>query len=133
MTILIFINTLLLLALLAQRRRKEQPCNLQHAAALQRIERNIMGLKEDHAELQGKMGNIEEAAQLIADDVTALKDELKEANERANIDLTPLVARADNIAARLSGIAGPNAGSDPAASPTGEGEGTGGGVTGDGE
>lgn len=72
-----------------------------------------MATQEDVKRLEGKIGNIEEAAQLIADDVTALKNEIKAANERANIDLTPLETRADNIAARLKGIAGPNAGTDP--------------------
>lgn len=110
---LLVINTLLLVALLIQRRRKEQPCNLQHAAALQRIERNTMGLKEDHEALQGKMDNIEKGVDLVAKDVTALKDEIKAANEKANVDLSPLVARAEAIEARLGVIAGPNVGSDP--------------------
>lgn len=84
-----------------------------------------MATQEDIKRLEGKIGNIEEAAQLIADDVTALKNEIKEANERANIDLSPLETRADNIAARLKGIAGPKAGTDPDAQPV-EGGGTGG-------
>lgn len=76
-----------------------------------------MGLKEDNEALSERFGRVETAVDLIAADVAALKTELEDANERANIDLSPLIARAEGIEARLTGIAGPNAGSDPTTPP----------------
>lgn len=81
------------------------------------VKENFMGLKEDNEILNERMGRVETAVDLIAADVTALKTEIEQANERANIDLSPLIARAEGIEARLTGIAGPNAGSDTAAPP----------------
>ena len=81
------------------------------------VKEKFMGLKEDNDALTERMGQVESAVELVAADVSALKDELKAANERSNIDLTPLIARAEGIAARLTGIAGQNAGSDPEAPP----------------
>lgn len=78
----------------------------------------FMGLKEDFETLKSKFDSLDSATQAVADDIAALKSEIKEANDRANIDLSPLVERANNIEARLRGAAGPNAGSDPEA-PTG--------------
>ena len=76
-----------------------------------------MGLKEDLDALNGRFDRMESAVDAAAADITALKDELKEANERANIDLAPLIARAEGIESRLLGAAGPNAGSDPEPTP----------------
>lgn len=81
------------------------------------VKEKFMGLKEDNEALNERFGRVETAVDLIAADVTALKTELQEANERANIDLSPLIARAEGIEARLTGIAGPNAGSDPTEPP----------------
>lgn len=78
---------------------------------------SFMGLKEDNETLNERMGRVETAVDLIAADVSALKTELEQANERANIDLSPLIARAEGIEARLTGIAGPNAGTDPTEPP----------------
>ena len=90
-----------------------------------------MSLKDDVQTLTDKVGNIEEntaqlgeSTQLIADDVAALKQELIVANEKSNVDLSPLIERAGKIATsigdvntRLRDVAGPVAGSDPAAQP----------------
>jgi methyl-accepting chemotaxis protein len=95
-----------------------------------------MALKDDVKALTDQIGSIEEgnqktaeAVQLIADDVTALKKEIADANEKSNVDLSPLVQRAANIAAssnavssKLREIAGPNAGSDLEAPPPPGGE-----------
>lgn len=81
------------------------------------VKEKFMGLKEDNEALNERFGRVETAVDLIAADVSALKAELEEANERANIDLSPLITRAEGIEARLTGIAGPNAGSDPATPP----------------
>lgn len=76
-----------------------------------------MGLKEDFQTLTERFDRLDEAALAVADDIAALKNEIKEANDRANIDLTPLVTRAEGIESRMRASAGPNAGSDPDAPP----------------
>jgi len=95
-----------------------------------------MATQEDVKTLTDKIGTIEEntsalveANQLIADDVAALKRELEEANAKTQLDLTPLIERASNIGTalgdintKLRNVAGPVAGSDPAAALTGDGE-----------
>lgn len=78
-----------------------------------KVDEAVMGLKEDHQALTGRFDKLDEATQLVADDIAALKREIAEANDRANIDLTPLMSRADAIEARLRGSAGSQAGSDP--------------------
>lgn len=78
------------------------------------VKEQHMALKDDFETLNGKFDALDSATQAVADDIAALKTEIKEANERANIDLSPLVARAEGIEGRLRGAAGPNAGSDPA-------------------
>jgi hypothetical protein len=131
MTYWLFINTLLLIALLVQRRRAQRR-NLQ---SLNQIERATMSLVDQVKDLTDKIGTIEEntanlgtATQLISEDVTALKRELEEANAKTNLDLAPLIARAGNIGTAigevntlLRSVAGTQAGSDPA-NPPGEGE-----------
>lgn len=81
------------------------------------VKEKFMGLKEDFQTLQGKFDGLESASLAVADDIAALKNEISEANDRANIDLSPLMARADKIEAGLRSAAGPQAGSDPAAPP----------------
>lgn len=81
-------------------------------------EEKFMGLKEDFGTLTGKFDGLEAATLAVADDIAALKQEISDANERANIDLSPLMARADNIEAGLRAAVGSQAGSDPAATPT---------------
>ena len=85
-----------------------------------------MAITDQVKELTDTIGSIEEntanlgqATQLIGDDVAALKRELEEANAKTNLDLSPLIQRAGNIASaigdvntRLQDIAGPKAGSD---------------------
>lgn len=71
-----------------------------------------MGLKEDFDVLSGKFDALDGATQAVADDIAALKEEIRVLNEQSNVDLTGLIARADNIEARLRGAAGPTAGSD---------------------
>lgn len=78
-----------------------------------KVDEALMGLKEDHQALTERFDKLDEATQLVADDIAALKQEIAEANERANIDLSPLVSRANDIEARLRGSAGSQAGSDP--------------------
>lgn len=96
-----------------------------------KVDERIMGLKEDFETLSGKFDSLDSATQAVADDIAALKEEIKVANDRANIDLSPLVARADSIETRLRGAAGPNAGSDPDAAPEPGGTDAGGVITGD--
>ena len=134
-TLFIVINTLLLMALLIQRRRREQPCNLQHAASLQRIEGALknMATQEDVKRLESALTGVKDAAEVIAQDTTALKEELKRANENTNADLSGAIAMAEGIEQRLKGIAGTAIGSDPedanpAPEPTNE---SGGVITGD--
>lgn len=81
------------------------------------VEEKFMGLKEDFEALSGKFDGLESATLAVADDIAALKNEISEANDRANIDLSPLMARADNIEAGLRAAVGSQAGSDPAAPP----------------
>lgn len=86
------------------------------------VKENLMTLKDDFATLQGKFDTMESAVTAVAEDIAALKNEIKEANDRANIDLSPLVARAEGIEAGLRAAAGSQAGSDPDAPPPGGGE-----------
>lgn len=81
------------------------------------VKENFMALKEDFQTLQSKFDGMESAVTAVADDIAALKSEIEEANERANIDLLPLVARADGIEAGLRAAVGSQPGSDPVASP----------------
>lgn len=83
----------------------------------EKVEKLIMGLREDHDTLTAKFGELELAAVAVADDIAALKRELEEANERANIDLSPFIARADNIQAGLRAAAGSQPGSDTVPAP----------------
>ena len=78
----------------------------------ERMEKLIMGLKEDFDNLNTKFDGLESASLAVADDIAALKREIVEANERANIDLSPLVARAEGIEAGLRAAAGSQPGSD---------------------
>lgn len=81
------------------------------------IEEKFMGLKEDFGTLTSKFDGLESATLAVADDIAALKQEIADANERANIDLSPLMARADNIEAGLRAAVGSQAGSDSTATP----------------
>lgn len=77
-----------------------------------------MGLQEDFETLSLKFDGVDTAVQLIADDIAALKQELADAlANNTPIDLTGLIARAEGFEARLRGVAGPVAGSDPVPSP----------------
>lgn len=77
------------------------------------VKEKFMGLKEDNELLNQKLDDVDTATNAIAADVTALKEELKILNENTNVNLGPAIAKAESIAARLTGIAGPNPGSDP--------------------
>lgn len=103
------INTLLLLVLACQRQMK--------LSTLYRMEKILMGVTEDLATLNAQFDGIESAVLVIADDIAAYVAEIREANERANIDLSPLIARAEGIETRLRGVAGPNPGTDPVEPP----------------
>lgn len=83
----------------------------------ERMEKKLMGLTEDFAALSAKFDGLESATTAVADDIAALKRELEEANARANIDLAPLIARAEGIEAGLRAAVGSQPGSDPAAPP----------------
>jgi hypothetical protein len=82
-----------------------------------KVDEAVMALKDDVQTLQGKFDAMETAVTAVAEDIAALKNELKEANERANIDLTPLITRAENIEAGLRASVGAQPGSDPAPAP----------------
>lgn len=82
-----------------------------------KVEEGLMALKDDFATLQGKFDTMETAVSAVAEDITALKNEIKDANDRANIDLSPLIARAENIEAGLRSAVGSQPGSDPDAVP----------------
>lgn len=71
-----------------------------------------MGLREDFEALTAKFDGLESAVTAVAEDIAALKDEITEANERANIDLSPLIARAEGIEAGLRAAVGSGPGSD---------------------
>lgn len=96
MLLLLAINTLLLLAALE---------------FLRRIRRD-MATQADLEALSAKFDAMEEAVTVVADDIAALKQEIIELNENTNVDLTPLIARAEGIEARLRAAAGSNPGSD---------------------
>ena len=72
-----------------------------------------MGLKEDFETLNQRFDGMESAASAAADDIAALKEEIKVLNEKSNVDLSGLVARAEKIEAGLRGAAGSQPGSDP--------------------
>lgn len=76
-----------------------------------------MALREDFEKLQSKFDLMEQAVAAVAEDIAALKGEIKEANERANIDLSGLVSRAENIEAGLRSAVGVVPGSDPDQTP----------------
>lgn len=96
-----------------------------------KLTEGFMGLKEDYAALNDKFTGLEATTNTTADavadvalDISALKAEIAEANERANIDLQPLIARAEGLEAKMVGLgetlraaAGPVPGSDPAEPP----------------
>lgn len=84
------------------------------------VKETLMGLKEDVETLKEKFDTLESAALAVADDIAALKNELKEANDRANIDLSPFIERAGNMEAGLRAAAGPQAGTDPEPTPAPE-------------
>lgn len=98
------INTILLIAGLIQLRRIKEE----------------MATKEDVQKLETALSNVQTAAELIGQDVAALKEELKTANENSNADLTNAIGMAEGIETRLKAIAGPNVGSDPEAPPVEE-------------
>lgn len=77
-----------------------------------KLEELIMGLREDFEALTAKFDGLESAVTAVAEDIAALKDEITEANERANIDLSPLIARAEGIEAGLRAAVGSGPGSD---------------------
>ena len=79
-----------------------------------------MALQEDFQTLSGKFDAMDTAVQAVADDIAALKEEIREKNEQSNVDLSGLIARADGIEARLRASAGSQAGSDPETPPTEE-------------
>lgn len=78
----------------------------------EKVEKLIMGLREDHDVLVGKFDTLETAVTAVAEDIAALKTELQQANDRANIDLSPLIARAEGIEAGLKAAVGSQPGSD---------------------
>jgi hypothetical protein len=104
MIFLLAINTLLLLILIFQRQIK--------LSTLRDIRRIVMSVTEDLATLTTKFDDMEAAVTLAVADIAAYIEELRAANEAANIDLSPLIARAENIAAGLRAAAGSNPGSD---------------------
>lgn len=70
-----------------------------------------MGIQEDFATLNEKFAGMEAAQQLVADDIAALKAEIIALNQASNVDLSPLIQRAENIEAALRAAAGSSAGS----------------------
>lgn len=72
-----------------------------------------MATKQDVERLETALANVTSAAEAIAADTAALKQELKTANENSNADLTNAISMAEGIEQRLKGIAGSAVGSDP--------------------
>nr|AUN37457.1 hypothetical protein [uncultured bacterium] len=93
--------------------------------------RHHMATQQDVDTLSQRMSDIEQsttklgsAVKTSGEDVAALKKEIADLNARSNVDLSPLIARAENISAGLNSlgdqllsVAGPNAGSDPGDNP----------------
>lgn len=81
-------------------------------STLKRIE-GTMATQQDVETLNAKLDAVQTAAETCGADVTALKEELRVANENSSVDLSGAISKAEGIEARLLAIAGPNAGSDP--------------------
>lgn len=72
-----------------------------------------MATKEDLELLTGRVADLETEFNNIAADTEALKNEIAALNENAKVDLGPVIARLEGMAARAKAIVGPNVGSDP--------------------